>query len=1091
MALQGAETVIGGRADESAQALSKATERERWELVQRIFHAAVEVSDASRDGFVRRACERADGFDAELEAEVKALLGADRSAGDYMEEPLVAAAAGLGALFDAPLAPGDVLCERFEIVRSIAEGGMGHVFEALDRELHVRVALKVIRPEIAAVPEALARFRQEVRLARTITHPNVCRTFDIDRDARKFADGREHEVVFLTMELLAGETLAAKIKREGALKLDETLELAKQMAAALDAAHALGVVHRDMKPANVMLVPMPGATGASGIRAVITDFGLARLDPVAQAGSLATLSQTSLGKTGQPIGTLAYMAPEQLEGGPVSPATDVYGLGLILYEMVTGRRAFASGNPLSGLTERLTGPPPAAKAVAAGLPARWSYGIEGCLRVKAAERFQRAGEAVAVLEGHRGRMGMIGQGIRAGMKTRRGRWAAIAAGILVGVSLFAGGVRLYERTGNFGSAEKVAAGALVYLAPVKNETGEPRLDNVTELLEAGLAQSAQINLLDQGKVGDILEHMTKPPDTKIDPPIAREIAMRSGAVRVVFATISGRNGRYTLDMEVQQPDNSPILFRKRVRKSFGWSSAGDGADGGGAIAPELLSAVRDASDWVRHEVGESAGDIARLDVPPEDVTTSSWEALAEYAQAERLVAGRQWDKAVDVLRDAVQTDPGFATAYARLADVLDSLLRVSEGYEAYRKAMSVTLRSRLSRRERDRILGMFAMDTGDQASAEAAFRDYATYYEQDYAGWFFRAYPLMMLGRTPEAIETLKHAYALDPNRVSAPAHLARYYMIAGNLPEAWRWQRWLDSHGFKDDGRFAAGLLYLQEGHYDAAEGAFQGMLSSADPYYRSLGEALLTRYFAERGDFQRALSEARSGIAWDKEKGIRAMESSQLLDAASLQCRLGQANAAAVSLREAVVSRPAPETFILASSVLGQCADTQPSSRKVTARMLEWLAEQTPKQDESFASQEAVFRVKGELFSALGMRQEALSEFLKADGLEPRSTNREYLARAYRLASEDAAARDRSDYRAHAVELYRALSDESALNWTLILTLPPGAYADCLGQYLRLGDPSSVADGNDAGKLREVYRAMRNGTSQAAQSGATMLVQ
>ena len=158
---------------------------------------------------------------------------------------------------------------------------MGHVFEALDTELNVHVALKVIRPEIAAAPEALARFRQEVRLARSITHPNVCRTFDIDRETRILSpkNGTKIDIVFLTMELLQGETLASRIKRSGRLTLDEVLRLACQIADALGAAHALGIVHRDMKPANVMLV-FPENAAAQEDRAVIMDFGLARLDPV-------------------------------------------------------------------------------------------------------------------------------------------------------------------------------------------------------------------------------------------------------------------------------------------------------------------------------------------------------------------------------------------------------------------------------------------------------------------------------------------------------------------------------------------------------------------------------------------------------------------------------------------------------------------------------------------------------------------------------------------------------------------------------------------------------------------------------------------
>jgi len=278
-------------------------DQDRWKRVNQIFHAALEVSSNDRARFVLTASNG----DTDLQAEVELLLNADQNAGSYLESPLVDGESPSSS--NSPVSPGDVLCGRFRILRAIGEGGMGHVFEALDNELAVHVALKVIRPEIASSPEVLARFRQEVRLARQITHPNVCRTFDLERDTRIIdsARGTKQEIVFLTMEFLEGETLATKVKRDGPISLDEALEISRQIADALHAAHLLGIIHRDMKPANVVLVPT-GSPIPLGIRAVVTDFGLARLDPVLSGGHLSALGHTS-----RPIGTIAYMAPEQLE----------------------------------------------------------------------------------------------------------------------------------------------------------------------------------------------------------------------------------------------------------------------------------------------------------------------------------------------------------------------------------------------------------------------------------------------------------------------------------------------------------------------------------------------------------------------------------------------------------------------------------------------------------------------------------------------------------------------------------------------------------------------------------------------------------
>jgi serine/threonine protein kinase len=364
-------------------------DQDRWKTVNHIFHAALEVSSSERQAFVRSASNG----DPELHAEVEVLLRADQEAGSYLESPLLAE--DLFSNSNPPLNPGDILSGRFRILRAVGEGGMGHVFEAYDSELAVPVALKIIRPEIASNPEALTRFRQEVRLARRITHPNVCRTFDIERETRVVdpLSNAQREVVFLTMEFLEGETLDSRIKRTGSLPLDEALHVARQITDALTAAHAIGIVHRDMKPANIMLVPAE-SFGIQAFRAVITDFGLARLDTVLPQGNHSPLSHS-----GRPIGTLAYMAPEQLEGNAISAATDIYSFGLILFEMVTGVRAFPSGNFLSGIAKRLNGPAPSPSTLVPDIGTSWCHAIEGCLRLNPAKRFQSAIDVIAVLEG--------------------------------------------------------------------------------------------------------------------------------------------------------------------------------------------------------------------------------------------------------------------------------------------------------------------------------------------------------------------------------------------------------------------------------------------------------------------------------------------------------------------------------------------------------------------------------------------------------------------------------------------------------------------------------------------------------------------
>jgi eukaryotic-like serine/threonine-protein kinase len=280
---------------------------------------------------------------------------------------------------------GDVLAERFRIVRFIAQGGMGEVYAADDSELGEQVALKTIRPATARDEWALGRFRREVMLARRVTHPNVCRIFDVfHHRGPADAEGGSIDVVFLSMELLAGRTLAEHVRTHGPLPLDQALPLAEQMTAALGAAHEAGVSHRDFKSNNVVLEP----TADGGLRVVVTDFGL--------AGAASEHAQPQ-DDGGSAMGTPAYMAPEQVEGGVVGPAADIYALGVVLFEMITARLPFMSTNPTATATLRLRESAPSPRRFRPDLDPRWEATILRCLERDPSRRFASAPAVAAAL----------------------------------------------------------------------------------------------------------------------------------------------------------------------------------------------------------------------------------------------------------------------------------------------------------------------------------------------------------------------------------------------------------------------------------------------------------------------------------------------------------------------------------------------------------------------------------------------------------------------------------------------------------------------------------------------------------------------
>ncbi|MBM3765899.1 MAG: tetratricopeptide repeat protein [Acidobacteria bacterium] len=344
----------------------------RWREVKALYFGALDQPAEQRSAWLAERCQDDEGLQAEIE---QLLAGADGSA--VIDDP--PARGLLSAWSTGPaLRDGHLLGGRFEIVKHLGSGGMGDVYEAVDRDLGTHVAVKLIRATVAGDPHALARFRREIALARQVTHRSVCRVFDF------FPAGESNDFDFLTMELLHGETLAAKLRRDGPMALAEALPLLRQIATGLDAAHSAGVLHRDLKGSNIFLVASSG-----GPRAVLMDFGLAR----SSAGN-DTVSTGSAWAAGTP----AYMSPEQLEGNELGPASDIYSLGVVMYEMATGRPPHEGHSPLQIAVRRLKETPKAPREFAPSIDERWESAILRCLAQAPKDRFETGAALIESLE---------------------------------------------------------------------------------------------------------------------------------------------------------------------------------------------------------------------------------------------------------------------------------------------------------------------------------------------------------------------------------------------------------------------------------------------------------------------------------------------------------------------------------------------------------------------------------------------------------------------------------------------------------------------------------------------------------------------
>ncbi len=357
----------------------------RWQRVKRIFGQITDLPLEERDEALRRLC----GADRGLRLEVDRMLRVDADA-----PPVDDTDHGEVTVFQA----GDLLADRFLIEGLIGSGGMGEVYRAHDRKLGEAVAIKAVHPEFVADRRFRERFRREMQLARQVAHPNICRIHDL------LDDSAHPDRVAFTMELVEGPTLAQYLAQQGKLSPASALPLVRQMCGGLEALHREGIVHRDLKPGNIILAQARrnGNGKANGVAEVvaepeprlvkITDFGLAR--------RVASPDQTRSGVTNTRdiVGTPRYMAPEQLTSGHVTPAADIYALGLLLYEMLTGQLPFPAEGVGENAIQKSTLQPEAPSRLAAGLPSAWDAVVLQCLDVDPAKRPSSAQEVADTLE---------------------------------------------------------------------------------------------------------------------------------------------------------------------------------------------------------------------------------------------------------------------------------------------------------------------------------------------------------------------------------------------------------------------------------------------------------------------------------------------------------------------------------------------------------------------------------------------------------------------------------------------------------------------------------------------------------------------
>jgi serine/threonine protein kinase/tetratricopeptide (TPR) repeat protein len=641
------------------------------------------------------------------------------------------------------LSPGEQLSGRFTIVRFVAQGGMGAVYEANDVMVRTRVALKVLEDRITTDASAIERFRRELLLARRVSHPNVCRVYELYQATT--ATGRP--VYFLTMEFLEGETLAARIGRNGRMTKEVALPIVEQMCQGLQAAHAEGVIHRDFKSSNVVLVPRPAGSSEGGPRVVITDFGIARA--LEQPGVVGDEALTGGGGF---VGTPDYMAPEQVTGGEISPATDVYALGVVLYQMVTGQLPFSAETPLATAARHLEQSPPRPELAVPSLDPRWSRTIVKCLDRDPGRRFQRPTDILLPLMG----------------QTPKRRWPLLVAAAVV-LLLLVSGVLVARRSAQNSRVASASIAVLPFVDMSPQHDQEYFSDGVAQEIINSLAQVPELHVVARsssfsfkGKNEDL-----------------RSIGEKLEVAHVLEGSVRKAGVRLRVSAQLVNTADSQQL----------WSQTFD----------------RDVADVfaVQDEIAHAVVAALKVRVLPQregrasDAVITSPDVYALYLRGVQFRnSGSLPDarNAIEELEKALAVDPNYAPAHAALADALlfygaNSDYEESRQYDWRRRSIeeanrAVALNPNLVQAYVVRGVAEMWISLDWQA-AQASYERALALAPGDAGALSGYGLLLSIIGRGPEAVVALQKAMALDPLSAPAAYFLGRTYISLGDYKAA------------------------------------------------------------------------------------------------------------------------------------------------------------------------------------------------------------------------------------------------------------------------------------------------------------------